>query len=191
MIFLSDPAKPQILQNLSESMTNLAAAESPEDDDLVPASPVSPVSPLPTLSLTKPAPVRVHPIKSSPPVQRNAITSTSQIRANLQANSALGRNMRNLAQIPPVRQSITPLPGKKIASMNNTSGGGHPHPMGPQRSNSTLTPRVAPMAAVSPVIDDGKLKNRAPSPDSPKLLLKRQSSCREGEQGYESDYPVQ
>jgi len=46
------------------------------------------------------------------------------------------------------------------------------------------------MAAVIPVMDDGKLKNRVPSPDSPKHCLKRQSS-RDGEQGYESDYPVQ
>ena len=195
-MILTDPAQPQIIQNLSDSMSNLRSSESPEGDESVPRSPVSPPPPPPppSFSLTKPAPVRVHPIRSSPPVHRNAITSTSQIRANLQANNALGRNMKNLAQIPPLRQSITPLPGKKISSGNNSSGGGghqHAHPLGPQRSNSTLTPRVAPMAAVSPVIDDGKLKNRAPSPDSPKLMLKRQSSCRDGEHGYESDYPVQ
>jgi hypothetical protein len=46
------------------------------------------------------------------------------------------------------------------------------------------------MAAVIPVMDDGKLKNRVPSPDSPKHYLRRQSS-RDGEHGYESDYPVQ
>lgn len=46
------------------------------------------------------------------------------------------------------------------------------------------------MAAVSPVMDDGKLKSRANSPDYPKHLLKRQSSCKDGEQGYESDFPV-
>lgn len=131
----------------------------------------------------KPVPVRVNPIKSSPPVQRNMITSTSQIRANLQATNA-NKNSRNLSAIPPLRQSITPLLGKKNLSSQQ--------PLGPQRSNSTLTPRVAPMAAISPVMDDGKIKNRAPSPDSPKhCLLKRQSSCKEGEQGYESDYPIQ
>ncbi|XP_043285326.1 katanin p80 WD40 repeat-containing subunit B1 isoform X2 [Venturia canescens] len=179
------PAQPQIIQNLSESMSNLSTTESQEYDESLPVSTSS--SP-PTLSLTKPAPVRVNPIKSSPPVQRNAITSTSQIRANLQANNALGRNMRNLAQIPPLRQSITPLPGKKFSSNNSSA---HQQPLGPQRSNSTLTPRVAPMASVSPVIDDGNIKNRAPSPDSPKIYLKRQSSCRDGEKEYESDFPVQ
>lgn len=46
------------------------------------------------------------------------------------------------------------------------------------------------MAAVTPVMGDGKSKSRAPSPDSPKHFLKRQTSCKEGE-GYESDFPVQ
>lgn len=145
-------------------------------------------TPAPTLSLTKPVPVRVQPIKSSPPIQRNSITSTSQIRANLQANNGLNqRASKNFASIPPLRQNITPLPGKRVVANEQTVSA---PPLGPQRSNSTLTPRVAPMAAVIPVMDDGKLKNRVPSPDSPKHYLKRQSS-RDGEQGYESDYPVQ
>ncbi|XP_076671457.1 katanin p80 isoform X5 [Andrena cerasifolii] len=174
-----DPTQPQILQNLSTSMSNLSTAE-PEEVPPIP-SPSSPPPPAPTLSLTKPVPVRVQPIKSSPPVQRNAITSTSQIKANLQTNNGLGRVSKNFASIPPLRQSITPLPGKKSGPISDI--GTHPQPLGPQRSNSTLTPRVAPMAAVLPVMDDGKLKNRAPSPDSPKHYLKRQSSCRDGEQG--------
>lgn len=151
-----------------------------------------PPPPVPTLNKT--LPVRVHPIKSSPPLHRNVITSTSQIKANLQANSLAGnRNTKNLVPIPPLRQSITPVPGKKsIPSITNSMHSiGSSQPLGPQRSNSTLTPRIAPMAAVSPVIDDAKLKSRVPSPDSPKQYLKRQSSCKEGEQGYESDYPVQ
>lgn len=152
-------------------------------------SPSSPPPPAPTLS-TKPMPVRVQPIKSSPPVQRNTITSTSQIKANLQANNSLNqRTSKTFASIPPIRQSITSLPGKRVGS-NDQAVSPLPQPLGPQRSNSTLTPRVAPMAAVIPVMDDGKLKSRVPSPDSPKHYLKRQSS-REGEHGYESDYPVQ
>lgn len=166
-LVVSDPTQPQILQALSTSLSNLSANELDEDH------------PPPIM---KPVPVRVHPIKSSPPVQRNLITSTSQIRANLQANNA-SKNSRNISTIPPLRQSITPLLGKKNL--------GNHQPLGPQRSNSTLTPRVAPMAAISPVMDDGKIKNRAPSPDSPKHCLKRQSSCKEGEQGYESDFPIQ
>ncbi|KZC06937.1 PREDICTED: katanin p80 WD40 repeat-containing subunit B1 [Dufourea novaeangliae] len=181
-----DPTQPQILQNLSTSMSNLNTAE-PEEVPPV-SSPLSPPPPAPTLSLTKSVPVRVQPIKSSPPVQRNAVTTTSQAK-NLQTNNGLNRASKNLASIPPLRQSITPLPGKKIGTSSDI--GTLPQPLGPQRSNSTLTPRVAPMAAVLPVMDDGKLKNRAPSPDSPKHYLKRQSSCRDGEQGYESDYPVQ
>lgn len=183
----SHPTQPQILQNLSTSVSNLNMIESEEVPPI--SSPSSPPPPAPTLSLTKPAPVRVHPIKPSPPVQRNTITPTSQIKANLQANNGLGRTSKNLASIPPLRQSITPLPGKKTGPTSDI--GTLPQPLGPQRSNSTLTPRVAPMAAVLPVMDDGKLKNRAPSPDSPKHYLKRQSSCRDGGQGYESDYPVQ
>ncbi|OAD54327.1 Katanin p80 WD40-containing subunit B1 [Eufriesea mexicana] len=182
-----DPTQPQILQNLSTSMSNLNVVDSEEVPPI--SSPSSPPPPAPTLSLTKPVPVRVQPIKSSPPVQRNAITTTSQIKGNLQTNNGLGRTSKNLASIPPLRQNITPLPGKKSGPTNDI--GTLPQPLGPQRSNSTLTPRVAPMAAVLPVMDDGKLKNRAPSPDSPKYYLKRQSSCRDGEQGYESDYPVQ
>lgn len=153
-------------------------------------SPSSPSPPsVPAVSLTKPVPVRVQPIKSSPPVQRNSITSTSQIRANLQANNGLNqRGSKNFASIPPLRQNITPFPGKRVVATNEHTAPAPP--LGPQRSNSTLTPRVAPMAAVIPVMDDGKLKNRVPSPDSPKHYLKRQSS-RDGEQGYESDYPVQ
>ncbi|KAL0126718.1 hypothetical protein PUN28_005228 [Cardiocondyla obscurior] len=179
------PAQPQILQNLSTSMSNISTMEREEVPSvLTPSS--SP--PAPTLSLTKPVPVRVQPIKSSPPVQRNSITTTSQIRANLQAanNSLNQRTSKNFASIPPLRQSITPFPGKRVAVNDQTVS----HPLGPQRSNSTLTPRVAPMAAVIPVMDDGKLKTRVPSPDSPKHYLKRQNS-RDGEQGYESDYPVQ
>lgn len=150
-------------------------------------SPSLPSPPAPT-SLTKPVPVRVQPIKSSPPVQRSTITSTSQIRANLQANNSLNqRASKNFASIPPLRQNITPFPGKRVTANEQIVS---PHPLGPQRSNSTLTPRVAPMAAVIPVMDNGKLKNRVPSPDSPKHYLKRQNS-RDGEQGYESDYPVQ
>ncbi|XP_014479533.1 PREDICTED: katanin p80 WD40 repeat-containing subunit B1 isoform X3 [Dinoponera quadriceps] len=167
------PAQPQILQNLSTSMSNTI-------DQVPPMQSPSP-PPAPTLSLTKP--VRIQPIKSSPPVHRNSITSTSQIRANLQANNGLNRPSKNLASIPPLRQNITPFPGSRKTNDNTV-------PLGPQRSNSTLTPRVAPMAAVIPVMDDGKLKNRVPSPDSPKHYLKRQYS-RDGEQGYESDYPVQ
>lgn len=155
--------------------------------------PSSPPPPAPTLSLMKPVPVpvRVQPIKSSPPIQRNPITSTSQIRANLQANNGLNqRASKNFASIPPLRQNITPLPGKRVSTTDQAVSASL-QPLGPQRSNSTLTPRVAPMAAVIPVMDDGKLKNRVPSPDSPKHYLKRQSS-RDGEQqGYESDYPVQ
>ncbi|XP_076765599.1 katanin p80 isoform X2 [Xylocopa sonorina] len=182
----SHPTQPQILQNLSTSMSNLSTAGT----EVPPvSSPSSPPPPAPTLSLTKPVPVRVQPIKSSPPVQRNAVTSTSQAKTSLQTNNGLGRTSKNFASIPPLRQNITPLPGKKSGS--NSDIGLLPQPLGPQRSNSTLTPRVAPMAAVLPVMDDGKLKNRAPSPDSPKHYLKRQSSCRDGEQGYESDYPVQ
>ncbi|XP_011869787.1 PREDICTED: katanin p80 WD40 repeat-containing subunit B1 isoform X1 [Vollenhovia emeryi] len=181
-----DPAQPQILQNLSTSMSNLSTMEREEVPSVT--SPSSPSPPAPTLSLTKPMPVRVQPIKSSPPVQRNSFTSTSQIRANLQANNGLNqRASKNFASIPPLRQSITPFPGKRAVANEQAVP---PHPLGPQRSNSTLTPRVAPMAAVIPVMDDGKLKNRVPSPDSPKHYLKRQSS-RDGEQGYESDYPVQ
>lgn len=167
-------------------MSNLSTAE-PEEVPPI-SSPSSPPPPAPTLSLTKPVPVRVQPIKSSPPVQRNALTTTSQAKT-LQTNNGLSRTSKNLASIPPLRQNITPLPGKKIGTGSDV--GTLPQPLGPQRSNSTLTPRVAPMAAVLPVMDDGKLKNRAPSPDSPKHYLKRQSSCRDGEQGYESDYPVQ
>ncbi|XP_072762779.1 katanin p80 WD40 repeat-containing subunit B1 isoform X1 [Anoplolepis gracilipes] len=184
-----DPTQPQILQNLSTSMSNLSIIEC---EEVPPVSlPSSPPPPAPTLSLMKPVPVpvRVQPIKSSPPIQRNPITSTSQIRANLQANNSLNqRASKNFASIPPLRQNITPLPGKRV---NTTDQAVPAPPLGPQRSNSTLTPRVAPMAAVIPVMDDGKLKNRVPSPDSPKYYLKRQSS-RDGEQqGYESDYPVQ
>ncbi|XP_017878583.1 katanin p80 WD40 repeat-containing subunit B1-like isoform X1 [Ceratina calcarata] len=180
-----DPTQPQILQNLSTSMSSLNTM----DTEVPPVpSPTSPPPPAPTLSLTKPVPVRVQPIKSSPPVQRNAITSSTHIKTNLQTNNCVGRTSKNLASIPPLRQNITPLPGKKSGT---SELGTLSQPLGPQRSNSTLTPRVAPMAAVLPVMDDGKLKNRAPSPDSPKHYLKRQSSCRDGEQGYESDFPVQ
>ncbi|KYM94142.1 Katanin p80 WD40-containing subunit B1, partial [Cyphomyrmex costatus] len=183
-----DPAQPQILQNLSTSMSNLSTIEREEMPSM--PSPSSPPPPAPTLSLMKPVPVRVQPIKSSMPVQRNSIMSTSQIRANLQANNGLNqRASKNFASIPPLRQNITPFPGKRM-SINEQTVSAPSHPLGPQRSNSTLTPRVAPMAAVIPVMDDGKLKNRVPSPDSPKHCLKRQSS-RDGEQGYESDYPVQ
>ncbi|KMQ92602.1 katanin p80 wd40-containing subunit b1 [Lasius niger] len=186
-----DPTQPQILQNLSTSMSNLSTMER---EEVPPVSlPSSPPPPAPTLSLMKPVPVpvRVQPIKSSPPIQRNPITSTSQIRANLQANNGLNqRASKNFASIPPLRQNITPLPGKRVSTTDQAVSAS-PQPLGPQRSNSTLTPRVAPMAAVIPVMDDGKMKNRVPSPDSPKHYLKRQSS-RDGEQqGYESDYPVQ
>jgi len=136
-----------------------------------------------------PAGAYVVPEAGTPPIQRNSITSTSQIRANLQANNGLNqRASKNFASIPPLRQNITPFPGKRVATNEQTLSAPS-HPLGPQRSNSTLTPRVAPMAAVIPVMDDGKLKNRVPSPE-PKHYLKRQSS-RDGEQGYESDYPVQ
>lgn len=188
-LFILDPTQPQILRNLSNSMLDLDKDE-PEEESKSPSS----LPPPPILSLSKPVPVRVHPIKSSPPLHRNVITSTSQIKANLQASSlSANRNSKNLTPIPPMRQSITPVPGKKNIPSIGSSLHSHvaPQPLGPQRSNSTLTPRVAPMAAVAPVMDDGKLKNRAPSPDSPKQYLKRQSSCKEGEQGYESDYPVQ
>lgn len=182
------PAQPQILQNLSTSVSNLNTMEREEVPSLPSPSSPSPPS-VPAVSLTKPVPVRVQPIKSSPPVQRNSITSTSQIRANLQANNGLNqRGSKNFASIPPLRQNITPFPGKRVVATNEHTAPAPP--LGPQRSNSTLTPRVAPMAAVIPVMDDGKLKNRVPSPDSPKHYLKRQSS-RDGEQGYESDYPVQ
>lgn len=166
-------------------MSNLSTVEREQ----VP-SPSSPPPTAPTLPSTKPVPVRVQPIKSSPPIQRNSITSTSQIRANLQANNSLNqRTSKNFASIPPLRQNITPLPGKR--GTNDQTVLTSSQPLGPQRSNSTLTPRVAPMAAVIPVMDDGKLKNRVPSPDSPKHYLRRQHSSRDGEQGYESDYPVQ
>ncbi|XP_011330395.1 katanin p80 WD40 repeat-containing subunit B1 isoform X2 [Ooceraea biroi] len=181
------PAQPQILQTLSTSMSNLSTTEREEVPPL--PSPSSPPPPAPTLPLAKPVPVRVQPIKSSPPAQRNSITSTSQIRANLQANNGLNqRASKTFASIPPLRQSITPLPGKRVGTNDQVVP--PPQPLGPQRSNSTLTPRVAPMAAVIPVMDDGKLKNRVPSPDSPKHYLRRQSS-RDGEHGYDSDYPVQ
>ena len=188
-IFTPDPTQPQILRNSSSSLLELSNDEQEEE----PKSSTS-LPPPPILSLSKPAPVRVHPIKSSPPLHRNVITSTSQIKANLQANSLAGnKHSKILASIPLLRQSITPIAVKKSTPNIGTSIQSHvpTQPLGPQRSNSTLTPRVAPMAAVSPVMDDRKLKNRAPSPDSPKQYLKRQSSCKEGEHGYESDYPVQ
>ncbi|KAL2745384.1 katanin p80 WD40 repeat-containing subunit B1 isoform X1 [Vespula maculifrons] len=181
-----DPSQPQVLQNLCTSISNISTVESNEMSS-IPSS-LSPSPTVTTLSLTKPVPVRVQPIRSSPPTQRNVITTTSQIRANLQANNMLNRSSKNLASIPPLKQNITPFPGKRAVQANETIPS---QPLGPQRSNSTLTPRVAPMAAVIPVMDDGKLKNRVPSPDSPKHYLKRQNSCRESEQGYESDYPVQ
>uniref|UniRef100_A0A0C9QVJ2 Katanin p80 WD40 repeat-containing subunit B1 n=1 Tax=Fopius arisanus TaxID=64838 RepID=A0A0C9QVJ2_9HYME len=175
-----DPTQPQIIQNLSTSMTSLSATGTLDnDDDLSPTSSTQP----PSLSMTKPVPVRVNPIKSSPPLQRHPFTSTSQIKANLQANN-IAKNTKNFAQVPPMKQSIMPVIGRK------SSGNHLSQPMGPQRSNSTLTSRVAPMAAVTPVMGDGKSKSRAPSPDSPKHFLKRQTSCKEGE-GYESDFPVQ
>lgn len=183
-----DPTQPQILQNLSTSMSNLNTMEHNEIPSI--QSPSSPPSSPPPASLTKPVPVRVQPIKSSPPVQRNMITSTSQIRANLQANNGLSnRTSKTFASIPPLRQNITPFPGKRTGTNDTVTQSSQP--LGPQRSNSTLTPRVAPMAAVIPVMDDGKLKNRVPSPDSPKHYLKRQCSRDSAEQGYESDYPVQ
>lgn len=118
-------------------------------------------------------------------------------RANLQANS---KNSKNLAPVPPIRQTLlsttlstttvteSKLPSRRASGPSTNSSLLPPKPLGPQRSNTTLTPRNAPMAAVSPVMDDGKLKSRANSPDYPKHLLKRQSS-KDGE-GYESDFPV-
>lgn len=161
-------------------MTNLCTRGTHDsEEDLSPSASTHP----PTI-FTKPVSVRNNPIKSSPPVQRHVISSSSQIKATLQSSNS--KNVKNFAQIPPLRQSITPFIGKKSIPNNNHQ------PMGPQRSNSTLTSRVAPMAAVSPsVMGDSKVKNRAPSPDSPKHYLKRQSSCRDSEQGYESDFPVQ
>nr|XP_050846369.1 katanin p80 WD40 repeat-containing subunit B1 isoform X3 [Vespula vulgaris] len=104
------------------------------------------------------------------------IPNVSEYRDIFQPNRALSR---------------TPPPEPEAFQEPQDVDPSQPQPLGPQRSNSTLTPRVAPMAAVIPVMDDGKLKNRVPSPDSPKHYLKRQNSCRESEQGYESDYPVQ
>ncbi|XP_014217940.1 katanin p80 WD40 repeat-containing subunit B1-like [Copidosoma floridanum] len=181
-----EPLQTQMIRSLSNSMSSLLSVDTEDNDNMSSTSP--------SVSLTKPAPVRVHPIKSTPLIQRNPITpisSTSQIRANLQAT----KNSKNLAPVPPLRQNLS-------ASTTNLSTAGTkrgsvsgslmppPKPLGPQRSNTTLTPRNAPMAAVSPVMDDGKLKNRANSPDYPKHLLKRQTSKDNGEQGYESDYPV-
>lgn len=173
-----DPTQPQIIQNLSTSMSNLSTTGSTDNEGQL-SPPIT--NQLPSFSITKTAPVRVHPIK---PIQKNIITSTSQIKANLAANGI--KNGKNYASIPPLKQTITPMIGKKILTNNSSH-----YPMGPQRSNSTLTSRVAPMAAVTPVMGDGKNKNRAPSPDSPKQYLKRQISCRDNEHGYDSDYPVQ
>lgn len=118
----------------------------------------------------------------------------SNFRANLQANA---KNSKNLAPVPPLRQSLLATPTNVVSESKLPSRRASnpaastllpPKPLGPQRSNTTLTPRNAPMAAVSPVMDDGKLKSRANSPDYPKHLLKRQTS-KDGE-GYESDFPV-
>ncbi|XP_053594219.1 katanin p80 WD40 repeat-containing subunit B1 isoform X2 [Microplitis demolitor] len=177
----SHPAQPQIIQNLSTSMTNLNTTEELNEDNLTPS-----VSMQPPPLFTKPVSVR-NSIKSSPPVQRHLMHSNSQVKLNSQSvNNSSGKNVKNFAQIPPLRQSITPFIGKKSISNSNIH-----QPMGPQRSNSTLTSRVAPMAAVAPVVGgDGKSKSRAPSPDSPKHFFKRQNSCQDSEHGYESDFPV-
>ncbi|XP_011501573.1 PREDICTED: katanin p80 WD40 repeat-containing subunit B1 [Ceratosolen solmsi marchali] len=191
-----EPLQSQMIRSLSNSMSSLLSADTEENETSTSPVPIS--APLP-----KPMPVRVHPIKSTPLIQRSPITpisSTSQIRANLQANS---KNSKNLAPVPPLRQSLTPtIPTMATATAVTAAANlgkrnlgpaslmPPPKPLGPQRSNTTLTPRNAPMAAVSPVMDDGKLKSRASSPDYPKQLLKRQSSCKDGEQGYESDFPV-
>ncbi|XP_066593798.1 katanin p80 WD40 repeat-containing subunit B1 isoform X2 [Prorops nasuta] len=173
------PIAPQILENLSTSVTSLNIGDFEDVSRPQPISSPSSV-PVPTVSLSKPVPVRVQPLRSSLPIQKNMITNTSQIRTNL-SNEA---RSKNFSSIPPLKQNITPFPGKRVQTGNQVSP---PQPLGPQRSNSTLTPRVA---AVHPVMDDGKLKNRVPSPDSPKHYLKRQSSCTDSEPGYESDYPV-
>ncbi|XP_058803027.1 katanin p80 WD40 repeat-containing subunit B1 isoform X2 [Phymastichus coffea] len=171
----------QMMRTLSSSMSSLLSEDNENN--------MSSVSPGSTPMPSKPMPVRVHPIKSTAPlIQRSPIppiSSTSQIRANLQANSKNQQNSKNLAPVPPLRQNLT-------GSTTNLSQVGKrsmppPKPLGPQRSNTTLTLRNAPMAAVSPVMDDGKLKGRANSPDYPKI--KRQSSVKDGE-GYESDFPV-
>ncbi|XP_057328062.1 katanin p80 WD40 repeat-containing subunit B1-like isoform X2 [Microplitis mediator] len=178
----SHPAQPQIIQNLSTSMTNLHTTEKLNvEDNLTPS-----VSMQPPLLFTKPVSVR-NSIKSSPPVQRHLMHSNSQVKLNSQSvNNSSGKNVNNCAKIPPLRQSITPFIGKKSISNSNIN-----QPMGPQRSNSTLTSRVAPMAAVAPVVGgNGKSKSRAPSPDSPKHFFKRQNSCQDSEHGYESDFPV-
>ncbi|XP_016840722.1 katanin p80 WD40 repeat-containing subunit B1 isoform X2 [Nasonia vitripennis] len=184
------PLQSQMIRSLSNSMSSLLSADTEDNENNL-----SSTSPGPISALSKPMPVRVHPIKSTPLIQRSPIppiSSTSQIRANLQANS---KNSKNLAPVPPLRQSLsgstTNLSSTGTSSTKRTpSLMPPPKPLGPQRSNTTLTPRNAPMAAVSPVMDDGKLKSRANSPDYPKHLLKRQSSCKDGEQGYESDFPV-
>ncbi|XP_034941846.1 katanin p80 WD40 repeat-containing subunit B1 isoform X2 [Chelonus insularis] len=183
----SYPTQPQIIQNFTTSLTNLSTGGSQDvEEDLSPSSSIPPPS-----LFTKPVSVRNNPIKSSPPVQRHLINSSIQVKLNVQTvnNTSAGKNVKNFAQIPPLRQSITPLVGKKTLTNNSSIT----QPLGPQRSNSTLTSRVAPMAAVSPSVmgGDGKSKSRAPSPDSPKHFFKRQSSCKDGEHGYESDFPVQ
>ncbi|KAK0159154.1 hypothetical protein PV328_010075 [Microctonus aethiopoides] len=186
----SYPTQPQIIQNITTSITNLSTNEINNSEENISPTPSTQSSSPPSQSstlFTKPVSVRGNHIKSSPPVQRHVISSSSQIKASLQStNNSAGKNAKNFAQIPPLRHSITPIIGKKSLTNNSMT-----QPMGPQRSNSTLMSRVAPMAAVSPVMGDSKTKARAPSPDSPKHFLKRQSSCREGsEHGYESDFPV-
>ncbi|XP_074099975.1 katanin p80 isoform X1 [Cotesia typhae] len=179
-----DPTQPQIIHNLSTSMTNLNTTEELSTvDNLTSSSSLEP-----STLFTKPVSVRNSSIKSSPPVQRHLIHSSSQVKLNSQSiNNSISRNVKNFAQIPPLRQSITPFTGKKPMPNNSNIH----QPMGPQRSNSTLTSRVAPMAAVAPVVGgDGKSKSRAPSPDSPKHFFKRQTSCQDSEHGYESDFPV-
>ncbi|KAJ8683410.1 hypothetical protein QAD02_019202, partial [Eretmocerus hayati] len=187
-----EPLQSQMVRSLSNSMSSLLSADLEDNENNLSST-------SPSVSLTRPAPVRVHPIKSTPLLQRSPITpisSTSQIRANLQANN---KNSKNLAPVPPLRQSLSgstsnlSTVGLRRGSGISSSNGPlmPPKPLGPQRSNTTLTPRNAPMAAVSPVMDDGKIKSsRASSPDYPKHLLKRQTSNKEGEQGYDSDYPV-
>lgn len=187
-----EPLQSQMIRSLSNSMLSLLNADTEDNENNLMLTSPAPTSVL----LPKPTPIRVHPIKSTPLIQRSPITpisSTSQIRANLQANN---KNSKNFVPVPSLRQSLTPTPTnlaggtKRTCSVGTSSLMPPTKPLGPQRSNTTLTPRNAPMAAVSPVMDDGKLKSRATSPDYSKQLLKRQSSCKDNEQGYESDFPV-
>uniref|UniRef100_A0ABD2WVF6 Katanin p80 WD40 repeat-containing subunit B1 n=1 Tax=Trichogramma kaykai TaxID=54128 RepID=A0ABD2WVF6_9HYME len=186
--FPEPPEEPEIqhqqpspmVRSLSNSMSSLLSADAEDNENNL--SSTSPPTSTNSVSMPKPTSVRVQPIKQTPLIQRSPIppiSSTSQIRATLQANS---KNSKNLAPVPPLRHQ-----GQNSNLVKRSSPMPPPKPLGPQRSNTTLTPRNAPMAAVSPVMDDGKLKSRANSPDYPKQLIKR---GKDNGESYDSDFPV-